>query len=792
MHNRRNKFRLLVKLIVFINILAVDSGLFVLNCSAQGLINNGANIVLTSTSNIYIDGTTGNYKAQADNNGNQGIFKNSGGTCNIYLKGNWTNDNTAPTATGFSDPGSTVYFLGSTAQTVGGSNTSAFDNIDCSGAGLKTFTNTATVATLIKINTGTKVHSNNGSLTLLSLPTKNANLLGYGADINNTAASRYITGDVSVQSYFTGDAIVYRRSRFASSPINDSVTTYLNKRTFAQLQMQMFITGSGTGFDGGSTANTIQFYDETKHPSIYSYYGIPTINEATSPGKGYTLFYRGDRTPTAGKLASPFNAIPESKAYVYQGTVNQGDITVGNLTYNDHSYTYPSPSFLQTDGLNLVGNPYPSTINLMDMTNIVLVDANRTFYITNPDNYGFSGIAMGVPFNAASSAIIQPGQGFLIQATANNASITFKEGSKYTALQPMRLLSMPANSNFSKNHTATNNTNGTLSNYPLPKLLRINLQDASNTDETLIVFNKNNKATYKVTEDASYLNGSTVTLNSLSEEGAALLYNGMPDISELLEIKLNVNASVAGNVKLNFTDLSAVGNYQIFLKDNYLNKLVDVKANRSYAFDINKSLAPSFGYNRFVLVFKLPIPIQVIDFTAKVNGGVELNWLTTHEENNDYFELEHSLDGVTFTKLEKINGAQSSGNSTYKYLDKDPDNGVNYYRLKQVDLQGKVTYADTVSLTYTLNNLENAKAGDIVVYPNPATNIINVDIPNRGVKVIKLDIIDLQGRKVKSKTLSSSDKLQDAVDDLTTGIYIIEVIDATSNELIGREKFIKH
>jgi hypothetical protein len=192
-----------------------------------------------------------------------------------------------------------------------------------------------------------------------------------------------------------------------------------------------------------------------------------------------------------------------------------------------------------------------------------------------------------------------------------------------------------------------------------------------------------------------------------------------------------------------------------------------------------------------VLVFKLPLPVQVVNFTAKVNDGAELKWNTIHEENNDYFELEHSSDGVTFTKLEKINGAGSAGNSSYKYLDKDPDNGVNYYRLKQVDLQGKVTYADTVSLTYTLNNLENARAGKIVVYPNPASTIINVDIPNRGVKLIKLNIIDLHGRKVKSRVLSRSDKLQESVDDLTAGFYIVELIDQNTNELIGREKFLK-
>ncbi|MDB5011835.1 MAG: hypothetical protein JWQ25_37, partial [Daejeonella sp.] len=271
---------------------------------AQGINNNGATIDLTLTSNLYIDGTTGHYKSQSN-----GIIKNSGtaGACNIYLKGDWTNNSAGNT--GFQNLGSTVYFIGAAAQTISGTNTSAFDNIQFEGAGLKSFNNTATVATLATVISPAKVFSLSGSLTFLSSATKNANLVGYGGNINNVSASRYMTGDVSVQSWYTG-GVGYRRYRFASSPINDAVTPASPfKKTYEQFKTYMYVTGSsGTGgsFDAGSTTNTIQTYDETKSPEVYSYYGIPNITTASTPGVGFTLFFRGSRGTTVGRYAAPF------------------------------------------------------------------------------------------------------------------------------------------------------------------------------------------------------------------------------------------------------------------------------------------------------------------------------------------------------------------------------------------------------------------------------------------------------------------------------------------------------
>ncbi len=109
---------------------------FPLVAFSQGIINNGAYIVITNTSNIYINGATGNYTSQSG-----GLISNASAGGTITLIGNWTN-NAANVA--FNNDGSTVNFSGAN-QTIGGSNSSTFFNVNLLGSGTKTLNINTTV-----------------------------------------------------------------------------------------------------------------------------------------------------------------------------------------------------------------------------------------------------------------------------------------------------------------------------------------------------------------------------------------------------------------------------------------------------------------------------------------------------------------------------------------------------------------------------------------------------------------------------------------------------------------------
>lgn len=98
------------------------------------------------------------------------------------------------------------------------------------------------------------------------------------------------------------------------------------------------------------------------------------------------------------------------------------------------------------------------------------------------------------------------------------------------------------------------------------------------------------------------------------------------------------------------------------------------------------------------------LPIKLVDFSSAVKeSGVQLNWQTAQEINNQYFDLLRSGDGKNFTSIAKLDGAgNSTQNKYYSYIDYAPQKGTNYYQLKQVDFDGKSTLSNIIAAKFGL------------------------------------------------------------------------------------------
>ena len=98
------------------------------------------------------------------------------------------------------------------------------------------------------------------------------------------------------------------------------------------------------------------------------------------------------------------------------------------------------------------------------------------------------------------------------------------------------------------------------------------------------------------------------------------------------------------------------------------------------------------------------LPVSYIYFGGVLkNGQAFLNWKTAIEINNKGFEIERSADGYSFTGIGFVNGyGNSSGVSEYTFSDANPPNGAAYYRLKQIDLDGKIIYSFSIRLDYNV------------------------------------------------------------------------------------------
>lgn len=173
-----------------------------------------------------------------------------------------------------------------------------------------------------------------------------------------------------------------------------------------------------------------------------------------------------------------------------------------------------------------------------------------------------------------------------------------------------------------------------------------------------------------------------------------------------------------------------------------------------------------------------PLPVELIAFTAKVEGSeVLLEWETASELNNDYFVVERSFDGENFESIGEVTGnGTTKQTSYYEYWDSRPSVGTNYYRLKQVDFDGSFEYSSIIEVKIE-SNVETQF--DLTIYPNP-TSTSNVKLKlfsdEPGLPVY-LTITNLSGMVIKQSKLEGmiiEDQYALNVD-LKSGIYLLRV-----------------
>ncbi len=146
------------------------------------------------------------------------------------------------------------------------------------------------------------------------------------------------------------------------------------------------------------------------------------------------------------------------------------------------------------------------------------------------------------------------------------------------------------------------------------------------------------------------------------------------------------------------------------------------------------------------------LPVEFAEFTAsrQADGSVRLDWQTFQEINNDYFEIEKQREGGEFEALARVAGAGTTYETqTYRYYDQTKMAKVNYYRLRQVDLDGSFTYSNVVQV-----NMEETL--EVTVYPNPANTFVTVKIDGQRPQAPTMEFFDGAGRMVYATALKAN------------------------------------
>ncbi|MFZ4796248.1 MAG: ice-binding family protein [Bacteroidia bacterium] len=499
-----------------------------------------------------------------------------------------------------------------------------------------------------------------GKISFHALGTKSLTIAGQNltllstnvgsAMIDNTNNATII-GNIIVQNYLPANG---RKYRFLASPVIGGTTLQWRNDGNNNSGEGIAITGPTGTVDASISNQPSAFYylesNVTEGTNINGASKWPNLDGSTTlmNGKGYRVFVRGDRTISLVTSNTTNNATTIFVKGTYPGNPVSPTMTYTTAAAN---------------GWNLVGNPYPCTIDWGAVTAGDRTNLDNAVYIWHPTNTTSSsggyasyvnGIGTGTP--NAGTQYISSGQAFFVKANAASPVLNIRESHKSAVEAGGRI--------FKSSKIKSNS-------------IRVHLMDEyKQLDDAVIYFEEGASKNFDGEFDAFDLTNYIGFLSANGKDTLAISGNPMLESNEIYKINANLGT---GNFKLQFSNLTSFTSQpEVYLIDNYLNKNVRISENAFYAFSVEENNPYTFGKNRF-----------------------ELQLLNT---------------GTAITE-------------TYKRQEK------------------------------------------LFVYPNPATNILNISVSNM-TAIEDINIYDTSGKLIIS---SQTNNNQIDISKLTNGVYMIEV-----------------
>ena len=179
-----------------------------------------------------------------------------------------------------------------------------------------------------------------------------------------------------------------------------------------------------------------------------------------------------------------------------------------------------------------------------------------------------------------------------------------------------------------------------------------------------------------------------------------------------------------------------------------------------------------------------PLPVQLLSFTGfSTSDGNSLNWVTASEKENDHFIIQRSSDGSQFLTRGIVKGHGNSSNLiSYHFLDSLASNTIFYYRLKQVDMDGKYTHSPVIRI----ENNSNEDA-EIIIFPNPSSNEAIHLLAGKDIK--SFCIYNMLGTRLMNEIADDENK-EYIFSPAANGIYFMQAI--TMNGMVITKKIIKN
>ncbi|MFC5271262.1 T9SS type A sorting domain-containing protein [Adhaeribacter terreus] len=172
----------------------------------------------------------------------------------------------------------------------------------------------------------------------------------------------------------------------------------------------------------------------------------------------------------------------------------------------------------------------------------------------------------------------------------------------------------------------------------------------------------------------------------------------------------------------------------------------------------------------------IPLPVELVSFAAKrTENGIVCSWKTAQELNNNFFTVERSADGLEFIEAGTVKGkGTTSQPSSYSFTELNAPASLTYYRLKQTDFDGTVSYSKIVSVASA-----NKTTIAFELYPNPSAGRAVLQTPAELTTLAKVSILNAQGQLVKEQNVTATELRKGFAIDLAqepAGIYTIRIV----------------
>lgn len=621
------------------------------------------------------------------------------------------------------------------------------------------------------------------------------NFLTAGITVSSTSTSLTVS-NITETRYYRAIVNTSGCSNLATSSVKITVAT-TNAGNIVSIKSAI-CTGGSTELTLSGNIGSVVRWERSTSSTFAS--GVTTISNTTTTlteilNTAGTYYYRAVVQQSGCGSAVNSNGYPVTVSVgtpPVGGTISSTSSCSGTnnitLTLSGHSGNITKWQF-STDG-GFVWTDVASTSTTLSQTNVTTSRKYRAIVSTATQACGNESSSSGevtvfgttvvrwdgaVSKNANNAnnwcgGIPNNGQDIIINSTATNdllleqdrefGVIDFNGTSRKIELGNYNLIAKDIKGFGTNSYIKTNGTG------------KITLPIPTNTEKTFHIGNKEYNPIVITNKTTSADEFSVRVIDSVFIYGLNGVAVSNPHIKVTWDIsKLNPNTGSGIDMKFTWNQSQKVGGISSYMLNHHNGSGWEIPTMGTSSVSGNSLtyLGYTGTFSPFVIggSSTIALPIELSRFEVECNSEYnQVQWTTASEKNNDQFELYKSTDAKIWEKIYTIKGQGTKATET-KYSFKDMEKQSNYYRLKDIDFDGKETWSQIIS---SACNQENEITS---IYPNPAKDYVDISIPFE--ENSNYNIIDLNGKIMTSGSLLSR-KTRVNIEAFASGVYIVEIV----------------